>query len=66
MTFETKTFVYNNVEVTRTGRTAEKKLGSGRVDKLFEITPIDKFDGTWKKWVRDAELFDVNEDGPNE
>ena len=52
-------YVYDNVEVIKTGRTAKKPLRSGKVDELFEVTPVEAFDGTWKKWVRDGELFEV-------
>jgi hypothetical protein len=56
---ENQTFVYENNEVVKTGRTAKKNLTSGKVDVLFEITPKDQTLGTWKKWVRDADLFTV-------
>lgn len=52
-------YVYDNVEVVKTGRTAKKALRSGKVDELVEITPVESMDGTWKKWVRDVELFEV-------
>ena len=54
------TYVYDNVEVTKTGRTANKELRSGKVDELIEITPKDTIVGAWKKWVREADLFLVN------
>lgn len=54
-----QTYVYENVEVRKTGRTAERPLKSGKVDVLFEITPVDEIIGRWKRWVRDAELFEV-------
>lgn len=59
-------YVFDNVEVKKTGRTASKKLKSGKVDELFEITPVDEAVGRWKKWVRDAELFEVADDEENE
>lgn len=52
-------YVYDNVEVIKTGRMAKKPLRSGKVDELFEITPAEHMDGTWKKWVREIELFEV-------
>jgi hypothetical protein len=52
-------YVYDNVEVIKTGRMAKKELRSGKVDELFEVTPVEAFDGTWKKWVRLSELFEV-------
>lgn len=71
MTESTKTFVFNNTEVKLTGRTANKELKSTRrgakananptVAVLFEITPIDQLNGSWKKWVKMAELFEITE-----
>lgn len=52
-------YVYDNVEVIKTGRMAKKPLRSGKVDELFEITPAETIDGAWKKWVREIELFEV-------
>lgn len=60
MTDLAQTYVYENVEVQKTGRTAQKTLKSGSVDQLVEITPVDSMVGSWKKWVRDAELFEVS------
>lgn len=54
-----KTYVYDNVEVRKTGRIAQKQLKSGTMDQLVEITPVDTVVGVWKKWVREAELFEV-------
>lgn len=56
------TYVFDNAEVQMTGRTAKKKLKSGKIDELYEITPLDPAIGTWKKWVREAELFEVEGD----
>lgn len=53
------TYVLDNIEVKKTGRTAQKILKSGKVDELVEVTPVDQNVGQWKKWVRDAELFEV-------
>lgn len=54
-----KTFVYENVEIRKTGRQAERKLSSGKVDALVEITPADHMNGSWKKWVRENDLYEV-------
>lgn len=56
---EEKRYVYDNAEVVKTGRIAKKELRSGKVDELFEVTPCDERVGSWKKWVREAELFEV-------
>lgn len=53
------TYVYEQVEVRKTGRKAERKLKSGRVDSVIEITPTDSTYGTWKKWVTEETLFEV-------
>ena len=55
-----QTYVYDNTEVKKTGRVASKQLKSGSVDQLVEITPSDPIIGAWKKWVREAELFEVS------
>ena len=55
------TYVYDNVEVKKTTRHANKTLASGKVDILYEITPVQQTTGTWKKWVRDAELFVIEQ-----
>lgn len=59
MSTEQTNYVYENTEVKLTGRKASKTLRSNKVDELFEITPVDTLIGTWKKWVRMAELFEV-------
>ena len=53
-----KTYVYNGTEVKMTGRTAEKELRRG-VDTLYEVKPADMECGTWKKWVRIGELYEI-------
>lgn len=64
------TFVYDGVEVKKTGRSATKtatsRFSEDSADRrtpksvtLVEITPVDSFHGEWKKWVRDLELFIV-------
>ena len=56
------TYVFDNVEVQKTGRTAQRILKSKKIDELVEITPVNTNIGTWKKWVREAELFAVGGD----
>jgi hypothetical protein len=57
------TYVYDNVEVKKTGRQAERALRAGKEDVIFEITPVDQRDGTWRKWVRDADLYFMKQEG---
>ena len=53
--------MYDGVEVTKTGRIAQKTIGRGdRVYELIEVTPVDRrMVGEWKKWVKDSELYKV-------
>jgi len=64
----TKTYIYNDTEVKFTGRTAEKSLpATGRRNSepkimiLHEITPADIENGSWKKWVRTNDLYEIKE-----
>ncbi|MCK9369776.1 hypothetical protein M0R04_07720 [Candidatus Dojkabacteria bacterium] len=56
----TKTWVYDNTEIKRTKRTASKKLPSGKVDLLVEITPLHQITGSWHKWVRESDLYEID------
>jgi hypothetical protein len=59
-----ETFVYDGVEVRKTGRKAYKEIprikGSPMVFTLVEITPVD--DTGWLKWVKTEELFLIDKD----
>lgn len=55
----TKSYVYENTEVVKTGREATRTLSSGKTDVQVEITPKSNDCGVWKKWVREVELFTV-------
>lgn len=57
MSLASETYVFKNVEVRKTGRTASKELKRGKMDSLFEITPVDQTIGSWREWVRDTDLF---------
>lgn len=60
MSEEMNVFVYEDVAVVLTGRTAGRSLRSQKIDTLLEITPQDQEQGSWKKWVREVELFTIN------
>ncbi|MGZ8924443.1 MAG: hypothetical protein ACXW2E_01035 [Nitrososphaeraceae archaeon] len=53
-------YVYENVEVKKTNRTATKPLRSGKIDNLVEITPVQSIVGAWKKWVRESDLYIID------
>jgi hypothetical protein len=55
-----ETFVHGDIEVKKTGRTAEKPMPGGKKSVLVEITPVNDYDGTWKKWVSPSSLFFIN------
>lgn len=52
-------WIFEGSEVAKTGRTASKTLSSGKKDVLYEITPVHHTTGSWKKWVREIELFQI-------
>jgi hypothetical protein len=58
-----ESFVYDGIEVTKTGREAIKELKSAISSKpsrkmvLVEITPFDGDVGDWKKWVDPSHLY---------
>lgn len=54
-----QTFVYEGTEVLMTERRAQRKLKSGTVDELVEVTPTDKSVGSWKKWVKESDLYKI-------
>lgn len=60
-----KAYVFDNTEVVLTGRSAERTVGrrdKTKTDVLVEITPRDDENGSWKKFVRDTELYEIVED----
>lgn len=54
-----QTFVFDGVEVRKTGRTAKRRLTSGKEDIQVEVTPVHTTSGSWKKWARENELYEV-------
>lgn len=58
------TYVYEGVEVKKTGREATRLVKAlpsqgNRLMVLVEITPIKDFD--WVKWVSPDQLYEVRE-----
>jgi hypothetical protein len=58
---EQKTYLLDDVEVVFTGRTAKRKLKNDRIDERFEVKPADKELGSWTKWVRITDLYEIEE-----
>ena len=61
-TMKAVSYVHEGTEVKLTGRIAQRELTSRRgsaskVDELVEITPVDDEVGSWKKFVREKELY---------
>lgn len=55
-----QTYVHGEIEVKRTGREASKDMPGGRQKMVVvEITPVNEYDGTWKKWVNPSTLFSI-------
>jgi hypothetical protein len=55
-----QTFILQDLEVRLTGRTASRKGPGLKVQELVEVTPVDEDQGSWKKWVPRATLFEIN------
>ena len=58
-----KSFVFDGVEVVKTGRQAKRTIpsvgkGEPRVFTIYEIVPKDDPDG-WKKWVKMDDLWEI-------
>lgn len=54
-----QTYVHDGIEIVKTGKKADRPLRRGKIDQVVEITPKDPSTGTWKKWVREVELFEI-------
>lgn len=60
-----KKYVYDNVEVVMTGRTAKKerrtttRRTAAAPSVLYEITPANLESGSWKKWVKMSDLYEI-------
>lgn len=60
-----QTYVYNGVEVCKTGRIAKRNAAqTGSRDTrgmefLYEIKPHNQQDGSWVLWVKREELFEI-------
>lgn len=54
-----RTFLNENVEVKLTGREAKRTLKNDKVDLRVEITPANPTEGSWKKWVRKTDLYEI-------
>ena len=54
-----ETFVHGEIEVKKTGRKATKPLVGGKTMELEEITPLNDYDGTWKKFVNPNTLLTI-------
>ena len=56
------TWVHEGVEVIKTGRVATRPVRAGNTVELVEITPVDqRMVGTWKKWVKEIELYEIQQ-----
>jgi len=53
------TYLNDNVEVKLTGREAKRTLKNDKIDVRVEITPSNPTEGSWKKWVRMTDLYEI-------
>ncbi len=54
-----KAYVFNGTEVVMTGKVAKKTTPRGKENLLYEIKPRKSENGTWTKWVRMSDLFEI-------
>jgi len=53
-------YLFDSIEIIKTGRSAERKLRNGNIDSKIEITPADiKTNGSWTKWIKESELYEI-------
>lgn len=60
-----RTYIYDALEVKWTGRKASKKKDWHRtksITTIYEITPIDPESGSWKKWVKEEDLYKIEKE----
>ncbi len=55
------TYVHGETEVKKTGRVATKPTVGGKTLELVEITPVNDYDGNWKKFVNPNSLLTIVE-----
>lgn len=56
-----QTYVHGETEVKKTGRIATKPTIGGKTMELVEITPVNAYDGDWKKFVQPNSLLTIVE-----
>ena len=56
-----QTYVHGETEVKKTGRSATKPTVGGKTLELVEITPVNSYDGDWKKFVQPNALLTIVE-----
>jgi hypothetical protein len=54
-----QTYVHGETEVKKTGRVATKPMMGNRVLEMVEITPVNDYDGNWKKFVNPTSLLTI-------
>ncbi len=62
-------YIYDNTEVVMTGRTAvrnpkakARRTGTRSPEKrdtLYEVKPADPEEGSWTRWVRMSDLYEI-------
>lgn len=56
-----KIYLLNDIEVVFTGRKAKRTLKNNKIDERFEIQPANSNEGSWKKWVKQTDLYEIEE-----
>jgi hypothetical protein len=71
MTSPKQTYIFQGVEVVMTGRIAIRETPTTRGKQpikttLYEVTPADKEEGSWKRWAGLSDMYKVIDGGTND
>lgn len=55
-------YVFEQTEVKWTGRLSRTVRTGAKMPMMYEITPVDHIVGSWKKWVRASDLYEIVKD----
>jgi len=70
VTLDPREYVFHEFTVVLTGRLAKRNIETKsrrakepKIDVKYEITPANPTNGSWTKWVRMEDLYEILHDG---
>jgi len=55
----TTQYLHDDAVVVLTGRVAKRTLKNNKIDERYEIKPADNGNGSWTKWVKKTDLYEI-------